>query len=417
MCSRSSARGVTLVELLVAMTISSVVMVGIIATVSSQQQAYAAGHRVRAAQASARNALLTLEQLLPRAGYGMAPSLAFDFDRYTTGPCPAQLESGGACKRDRTDDSDELVFYARNASYWLPPSGVGTPTGRTWTVTTAGVTTTQANLSVRNGDKFRKGQILQIICEGASQYVYVTVKTNTVATAAGAWPVELETYVTADPFRRQDAATDDCFKAGTARVYQIDRYRLHVRPVAVGDRFDPFLVLDHGVDVEGSSAGVDADDEEFVAEGIESFQVAYVLANGQVVGATPGTAITFATAAAPGSATTTNTITKLTFPGAAPEPDESIYSPTSWYRYLANPPDPERLTDHQANVRAVRISVVARSPDPDLTRAGTPPMLRLNQSTPAAWAGAADARDGYERVAFEATIPLPNMLSQGMVFF
>jgi hypothetical protein len=31
--------------------------------------------------------------------------------------------------------------------------------------------------------------------------------------------------------------------------------------------------------------------------------------------------------------------------------------------------------------------------------------------------GAATATDGYQRVAFEATIPLPNMLSQGMVYF
>ena len=34
---------------------------------------------------------------------------------------------------------------------------------------------------------------------------------------------------------------------------------------------------------------------------------------------------------------------------------------------------------------------------------------------PPAWVGSAN--DGYQRVAFEATIPLPNMLSQGMVYF
>ncbi len=416
MRSRPSPRGVTLVELLIAMAVSAIVLVGIVAVVQAQQQAYTDGHRVRAAQSSARSALLFLEQKLPLAGYGMAPSLALDLDRYTSGPCPALLQVSGACKRDRTDDSDELVFYARNPSYWIPPTGVGTAAGHAWTLTTSGVTTAVANIQARDGDVFRKGRILQAVCEGASQYAYFTVSTTTPAPAGGgAVAVPLEAAVSGDPFKRQDAATDDCFETGTARVFEIDRYRLHVRPVTVGTQTDPFLVLDRGVDSAGSTA-VDEADEEFVAEGIESIQVAYVLANGSVVGATSGTAITL-TAGAPGSASSSNALTTLQFPGAAPEPDESMYSPTSWYRYLMNPPDPARLTDHQANIRAVRIAIVARSPEPDPNDRGTPPILRLNQSAVPSWAGAVGVQDGYERVAFEATIPLPNMLSQGMVFF
>jgi type IV pilus assembly protein PilW len=412
---RPAVRGVTLVELLVAMAVSALVLVAMVGIVTSQQQAYADGHRVRAAQASARNALLFLEQKLSLAGYGMAPSLAIDLDRYTTGPCPADLKEGGVCKRDRTNDSDELVFYARNPSYWLEPGGTGLA-GRTWTVTSSGITSTHLHLNARAGDKFLKGQVLQAVCEGASQYVYVTVKTTATA-PGGPLGVELESSASADPFKRQDIATEDCFASGTARVFQIDRYRLHVRPVTVDGRKDPFLVLDRGVDSAGTDGAIDDTDEEFVAEGIESMQVAYVLGNGQVVGATSGTAITF-TAGFPGAPATTNTLTTLVFPGPAPAPDESLYSPTSWYRYVMGPPaDPERLTDHQANIRAIRIVIVARSPEPDHTRESSPPMLRLNQSAPAAWVGAATATDGYQRVAFEATIPLPNMLSQGMVYF
>lgn len=417
---RPAVRGVTLVELLIAMAVSSLVLVAMVGIVTSQQQAYADGHRVRAAQASARNALLFLEQKLPLAGYGMAPSLALDLDRYTSGPCPAQLQVSGACKRDRTDDSDELVFYARNPSYWLQPSGTGMA-GRTWSVTSSGITATHLHLNARAGDTFLKGQILQAVCEGASQYVYVTVAARAPASAPvavdGPLQIELEAVDSANPFKRQDAAGDECFRSGAARVFLIDRYRLHVRPVAVGDRVDPFLVLDRGVDSVGTGGAVTEADEEFVAEGIESMQVAYVLANGKVVGATSGTGITF-NAGFPGAPGTTDTLTQLVFPGPAPAPDESVYSPTSWYRYTMGPPaDPERLTDHQANVRAVRIAIVARSPEPDFTRQSSPPMLRLNQSAPAAWVGDADAKDGYQRVAFEATIPLPNMLSQGMVYF
>ncbi len=409
----SRHRGVTLVELLVALAVSSIVLVGIIAVASAQQKAYYDGARVRAAQASARNAILFLEQKVSQAGFGMAPSLAFDLDR-SGGPCPAQLSTGGTpdCARDRTNDSDELVFYARNPNYWMPNDATADPVGRAWRIVANGLSSTQLKVSARAGQKFLKGQVLLLVCDGASQYAYVTVQTTTPAVASGDTPIPLVSASSSDPFLGQDTATNDCFDAGTARAFQIDRYRLHVRPVDVGGgRLDPYLVLDQGVDLAGGTA-IDAEDEQLVAEGIESMQVAYVLANGTQVGASG--AVTFTRGFPGGSAA--NTITTLQFPGPAPEGSESVYSPTSWYRYyMGPPPDANRLTNHQANIRAIRIAIVARSPEPDRTVAGsTAPILNFNQTARPSWI---TANDGYQRVSFETTIQLPNMLSQGMVYF
>ena len=47
-------------------------------------------------------------------------------------------------------------------------------------------------------------------------------------------------------------------------------------------------------------------------------------------------------------------------------PGSSIYLPTSFFGYTFGPPAAAtRLTDHQGNIRAVMVSMVARSPDFD----------------------------------------------------
>lgn len=411
MRTRPRHRGFTLVEMLIAITVSAAVIAAAVGVARSQQQAYYDGARVRAAQASARNALLFLEKNVSQAGYGMAPSLAFDFDR-SGGPCPTELSTGSTppCARDRTDDSDELVFYARNPVYWVPQDPATDPAGRAWRVTA--ISSSRLTLGAREGQTFRRGQVLLVVCAGATQYAYVTVSTTTpVPSGGGSIDLPLTAASSTDPFLGQESATDACFGAGTARAFQIDRYRIHVRPVDVGGgRRDPYLVLDQGIDVAGSTA-IDEADEQFIAEGIESIQVAYILANGTQVGASGGVSLV---RGAPGDATS-NQLTTLSFPGAAPVGTESVYSPTSWYRYyMGPPPAAERLTNHQANIRAVRIAVVARSPEPDLTKRWMPPSLQLNQTAAAAWI---TPGDGYERVSFETTIPLPNMTTQGMVFF
>src|SRR5574340_161405 len=127
-------RGVTLIELLIALAVSSIVLVGVVAAGFAQQQAYRGGQKVREAQGGARAALLSIAKNLTPAGYGLPPPLGFDFAWYQptgAGLCPPEM---GTCPRDSATNDDELVFYARNPNYWLSPNGTAPPVGRAWVI-------------------------------------------------------------------------------------------------------------------------------------------------------------------------------------------------------------------------------------------------------------------------------------------
>jgi hypothetical protein len=109
-------------------------------------------------------------------------------------------------------------------------------------------------------------------------------------------------------------------------------------------------------------------------------------------------------------------LSTLLFPGTAdnlPPSAESVYAPSSFYPYSVGPPaDPVRLTDHQANVVAVRIGIVARSPDPDPDPGGgAPPELLYNMDRLPAWI---DATQRFARTRVETTLPLRNTYVRGM---
>ncbi len=410
-------RGITLIELIIAMAVSAFVLVAAILASNLQQRTFYNGQRLRTAQESARAALLYLEQKLPLAGLGMDPALAIDFQFYT-GPCPTAMTS---CNRDSTTaDADELVFYARNMNYWVPANTASGPyNGRVWNL--SAISSASAQVDARSGDSFPKGQILQVVCPGTLNYAYFTVDHTTSAPADGALSLTLAPTNVNNPFKRQDVAAS---MVG-CRVFQIDRYRFHIRPVSQGgSRYDPFLVLDRGIDLAGASDGttddtVDEEDEILIAEGIEAFQVAYEFANPALgrAGATTGTPITFSTANGDQTVSGTpgpNLIARTAFPGNAPTSGQTVYTPSSFYRYGYS--DSQRQTFHQANIRAVQIALVARSPDPDPS---TPANIILdasfrflNQSGVPTWisgASMASGTDGYQRTQVEATVDLPNM--------
>lgn len=408
--------GFTLIELMISTAIGAIVLASLLGVVQSQQTAFYQGHLQRAAQSSARSALAFVEQRLATAGYGMDAPLAFDFQYYTAGPCPALAPAG--CPRDSVSGSDELVFYARNPRYWVPEdrSGAFQPSGNAWRVT--GLSGTSITLSTRTGDHFEKGRILQLVCQSGASYAYVTLAANVPKQAApGAVTISLVASATANPFLRQDAAVADtsgCFTGGGARAFLIDRFRFHVRPVTVGggDGVRPYLVLDTGLDAHND--GADEAEEIIVAEGIESFQVGYVMTNSALAprGTIPGTQLVPVAGAA--GATTGNGMTALQYPGLV-NPGQWEYQPTSWYRYAVGPTpmvSPERLTDHQANIRAVRIVIVARGPDADPARGRTDFVLPiLNQNALPPWI---PATTPYSRARVETTVPVRNMVARAM---
>jgi type IV pilus assembly protein PilW len=425
--ARRRPRGVTLIELMVAVAISAIVLASLFGVVQSQQRAFFQGQLQRAAQGSARAALTYVEQRVALAGYGLDAPLAFDFQWYGSAqepmPCPALADG---CPRDSVNGNDELVFYARNPRYWVPEdrSGIVQPSGNAWRVLTVG--DGSIDLTARPGDIFEKGRILQVVCNGGGNWAYMTVAAKASATnptAPALLTVPLVASSDTNPFRRQAYARSmGCFSDGSARAFLIDRFRFHVRPVQGPSDLVPYLVLDTGLDPDGD--GPEESEETIVAEGIESFQVAYVLTNGDSRGTTPGTAITFASgtvfsqlpppATETGSATGTG-LTLTHYDASAPLfPGKGEYESTSWYRYPVGPVPvvaPQRLTDNQANIRAVKISIVARGAEPDPGRGSDLMLPLLNQNALPAWN---PARVAYDRARVEATVSARNMIARGM---
>jgi type IV pilus assembly protein PilW len=423
-------RGLTLLEVMIALTVTLVVVAGAIVVVNSQQKAYHDGLRLRGAQGSARRALLSFERTLSTAGFGMDAALAFDLQGWVGGPCPDVM---GTCPRDSVGDSDELVFFARNPRYWIPATNADDPVGNAWRI--AAVSSGAVSVHARAGDVFRNGQIFLAVCSGSSSYAYFTASGTVSVAAAGTVSVPLAASVASNPFRRQDVATAlGCFSAtppaDPARLFLVDRYRYHVRPVAIagsgtGTRYDPLLVLDRGVDMD-LDGDVDQDDEELVAEGVESLQVGYVFYNGALplAGATAGTAVATSAGTAADASTAADTITATLFPGATPQPGQTAYVPSSFYPYTFGPPPAaERLTNRQANIQAVRVAVLARSTGSDMQGASRADSYfpLLNQNALPAWitgyATTLGGHDGYQRIVLDATVSLPNMATRAMTYF
>ncbi len=483
MINHRSHRGFSLVELMIALAISAVVMAGVVGAAIAQQKAFYGSERTRLAQSSGRAAQLFIEDKLRVAGFGMDPAMAFDFQFYTPGnyasfPCPAE---SGACARDAVDNNDELVFYERNASYWVPNNLPDKPVGRAWRIcggatssdNGTAITSSDVQIDANEGDTFLAGQVLAAVCPSGRYYTYFTVSSNVTIPAGGSGcagaksKLPLVTASSTNPFRRQDLAVSpvgdtpqyfngsisgfaatptasSCFQSGSARLFQIDRYRLHVRPVAVGTwpdgktKYDPYLMLDMGVDTNQDGA-IDASDELVIAEGVELMQVAYVMASSALpsptVGTDEGTAIVVSPGL-PGSTTTANEITTVKLPPTLPltfayAPSltqvDNPYAAWSWYSYSLTQPLPAnypRMTDHQANIRAVEVALVVRSPEPDLqSRAnlildGSFRLFNLNVVP--AWITSnafPSLQDGYQRVQVQGTVLVPNMTTRGMAFF
>jgi type IV pilus assembly protein PilW len=428
------SRGFTLVEMLIALLVAGIAISGALLMIRSQQHTFQASNKLRQAQNAARGALLFLEQRVPLAGFGLDPAEAFDFQWY---------RCAGACPRDFNDAPDELVYYARNLNYRVvedAAAAVTTLHGKVWKGLKLNDTT--ISLEARAGDVFRAGQILQYACDSALVFTMVTLQSTTVAPADGPLDLQLEPLVggglvsgsSRDPFRRQDAADtadvlykkwNNCF-LNNARVFQVDRYRFYVRPVvAAAGRTDPYLVLDQGVDRDGDG-DVDLDDEVLVAEGIENFQVSYAFVDPAIppTGTTPGTVTTVPN---PGTApnTTPNVITPTWFPGVFDAVKQYPFLASSQYFTRSTTPlEPKRKTNDQGNIRAVRISLVARSPEPDpqgianLTYVANSPLWTMNFTSVPAWLAAdlvADVRDRYMRAIASTFVEVPNLASRGFL--
>jgi type IV pilus assembly protein PilW len=328
------ARGFSLVEVLISLAVVGVMAAAATALLVQQQRALQNSAGDRAMQETVRTALADMGVNLRRAGYGIEPALAFDF-----GPLnfPAQnppvvtqsyLCGAAVTCRDQIAGPDEVVFYSRDPSFSRLATAVTTNT-----VTVAG------------GLVFPlyQGQVLQVMCQGAGLWAYVTVG-GFVAAGAGAKVIPLGADSGTGAFPAQNSVlANACFNAGNVLVFKVDRFRYHVARFpepGVAPPGRPYLMLDRGLfDAGGNPL------DEPVAADVEDLQVSYVFPNSttgavQPVGGTTGTAL----------ANAPTGIDLAVNPTAFADPDDAV----------------TRLTQSPANIRAVRIAVVARTPGSDI---------------------------------------------------
>lgn len=380
-------RGFTLVEVIIALVVNLVVLIGVLALLQGQQRSFQRGSHDRALQDRARLAMGELTEGLRRAGYGMDPAFAFDFGpvvnyaqiqdkpgRPWVGSTSYQCGASVACRDNKADGTDEVVFYARDPYFErrILPLNVSN-----------GSLTLDRPLNA----PLSAGQVLLVTCQGGGWRAYVTVGAEV---AIGAQVVPL-TGGAGTTFPQQNGylaeADARCLReSSTTAVFKIDRFRYFIQqfPDASGVN-RPWLMLDRGL-ADPNGAPI----QEPVAPDIEDLQVSYVFPNApasQSVGAAGGAIAAGATGIdlAPGP------------PG---------------FDDFAVPPSASRQTHHPANIRSVNVALVARAPVADVKAPG-------NDTLPAALnrpaRNGAGVPVGYERYLLVTSVATRNMESRGAV--
>jgi type IV pilus assembly protein PilW len=385
-------RGFTLIEMVVALGVSSIVIAGSLYLMLAQQRTFVSGASERVLQESGRVALQTIGLALRQAGYGLDPGMAFDLGatrapqaQALLGPGETDVPFGGyqcanpvTC-RDRIDGPDELVFLSRNPS---------------WGHTVTALTTAQLTFAGPLATPLERGQVLQVACGGGDMYwAYVTVAAQV---PAGPGPVT----VTLGPangttFGAQNAALSDACFQNSPGVYLIDRYRFFLASYDLAGNqvawqtpgARPYLMLDRGwLGADGNPALT------VVAPDIEDLQIAYgypLAARGtQLRGGTAGVRLSAAE------------------DGLWLSPDPVLYGLP---RYDSAPRGVTRTTSYPANIGSVRVGVVARAAEADATH--FEPLLPALGNRP-------DMAFEANRVraVFETSFPVPNLQSRAPIF-
>ena len=365
-----TTRGFTLIEVMVGAAVALLVIGVVMMTFLSQQKAMQTLDLSREASSGSRDAMLSLQESIGRAGYGIDPRYAFDLRNYNCTNYTGGTTATNAC-RDHVAATDELVFVERDPNYfWAGTANslvqgcddTNSPCmGHAWQVTGFSTGSPYSiTISARAGDKFPVGQVVQVTCAKGDHPQMGTV-TGVTGTPPGAVTLTLHDPVANNHYTDNiqggtnsviapNTATlhDPCFDQSGVSLFLVNRYRYFVMQIpnpATGTN-DPWLMLDRGVDYNGDGKtpenGADNSDLIPIAHGIEGFQVSYLL---RPSGGTPG---------APDA--DANWVIGDTA-GTLEEPDPFATAP------LQNTPDtdPSRFTKHPANIRGVRVRITARS--------------------------------------------------------
>ena len=360
--SRRGERGFSLIEMTVAMGLGAAAVAGISLIVLAQSNIFIVQQQRRDLEAVGRHALNDIARSVRMAGYGIAPSAAFDFDRFAcTTPGDGSTCNGGS--RDRSDAPDELVVAFRDPVFSRRVTAKTGSGPYTLTIATA--------LTAR----LEAGRLVLLVCDGADPVSYGAINTSV---DPGSTSVQVRTVAAADGPFPTAAPADACFAASTMMLVERIRYFI------ADDVGLPSLFKDRG---RGTN--------ELIARGIEDLQFTFT------IGAPPAGS-PFAATVAPFSCSGTPQWTYGDCATASGTPNPSATAP-DWQN--ANYDSANRYTGHPANIRRVQIELVALATRDSPERAGDGAPILGNRP--------ARARDKRHRTVFSVGEPTPNLLTRG----
>jgi len=368
-------RGFSLLELVIAVGITSMVVAGISVILVKQSQASVKQTQQRSMEETGRQALLELAYAVRMAGAGIAPTAAFDFDHYacatpgTATTCnnnpgveqaPLTPTPASQGLRDKIDGPDELVVSYRDPVFSRNVKAI-VGTGP-YIVTIDKPLTTS----------IRKGRIAMLLCSGADPVSYVKLSADA---ATDALTVTVAAVEDADGNYPKALPSDNCF--GKAAMVLVERVRYFV-----ANDFDgvPALFRDRGR----------TGDPKVLFRGIEDMQLTYTIGpagSGLTGNAGCGSGWVY------GSCPTAG----IPLDPAVPDPD--------WLK--AGYDDPSRFTSRPANIRSVEINLVGRATQASPDKAGDPVPKIGNRPGRAA--------DSYSRSIFRLSEQTPNLLARATI--
>src|SRR5712664_2429865 len=371
-----SRHGFTLIEVLLSVAILAFVVAGISQVLIKQSQASSVQAGQRDLEESGRLALIEMGRAIRMAGYGIDPTVAFDFGRFAC-TTPGTLSTCNGGGRDRTDAPDELVVAWRDPNF---ARKVALKTGGgPYTITLDSALTARIDA----------GRIVELLCDGAENAAYVAV---TSTKNAGDTDLVVRLLTAADGYFTIVDPSDACYS--TATVLLVERARYYVANDTDGV---PALWRDRG---RGGA--------ELLFRGIEDLQLSYDIgqppagsrfaAGGANAVAPPGCINT----SADGGGTSTWTFGSCA--GLAGAPDPTI-TPPNWR--LDAYDAATRYTGHPANIRNVNVVVVARATRASPDGSGDELPALLNRP--------ARIRDNFRRAVQTLSEQPQNLLSRANI--
>lgn len=380
MRSNQRRSGFTLAELLVGLAVTSIVMTAVVAIFIGVQRIYQAETEVKLMTENGRGALLFLERVLPMAGYGIDPRVAFDVATPTSGGrdnVDVQSITFNPNTPTMTDPAnsivtDDLSFRYRDPAF-LRAGRIDT-LNNTVTVDTA------------LGVELPVGKLLMIGCRGGVNYQVVRVQIAAIATAA-----TVTVALAGTPFLTNSASCLQGSGSASPWVYIIHEHRLRI--VKLAGR--PWLVSFRNL----------ADDDTNLMQGnfdpiapdVEVFQVAFGINR-----ARPG--LTCCTAAPDATGNSDYIMGDALTETVFAQPGSVL---TSAPNYRTTYDELPRYVGHPANVRSVHVALVLRS-----SRALPDGRRDLRSDDLFNWDAPTPVRDGFRRTLFHTAVNTPNLISR-----